>query len=499
MSALAAETYTPYSTLQGMLGASLSFLGQLDSERVRSYQVYQQIYDIAPNTWTTVSRGTEDQPVYLPTPKTVINTVNRYLAPALGFAVDGGEDGDGMAAILSEALAALFKRERFYSKFAANKRYGVIRGDWCFHIIGNEAKEQGRRLTIQTLDPASYFPVSHPDDPDRIIAAHIFEMIETEPGSNEYVMKRQTYQRGIDPVGNDGSDTTIYNSIATFDVEDWQDISASPVKTIKPIEPLPDEITAIPIYHIRHNPDPSNPWGQSEFKSLERTFAALNQAISDEEMALAYQGLGLYHTDGPPPEDEDGNETDWLLGPGRVVETALGRKFNRVEGVTSVVPMQQHIEFLKTELKESVGLSDVAIGKSDASTAESGIALMVQLGPILSKSQESESEITDVLTQMFWDLKSWLMAYESVNTGVAFAIPTYGNPIPVNKQQEFDNVMALVEKKIVSVEWAVRKLQELGYEIDPSDFAKVAEETATLAAAEDPVGSRIGAEADAEI
>ena len=68
--------------------------------------------------------------------------------------------------------------------------------------------------------------------------------------------------------------------------------------------------------------------------------------------------------------------------------------------------MQQHMEFLKTELKESVGLSDVAIGKSDASTAESGIALMVQLGPILSKSQESESEITDVLTQMFWDLKS---------------------------------------------------------------------------------------------
>lgn len=501
MSTVALERFTPYSTAVAF-SATPAWIPGLDAERIVAYQLYEQIWDSVQGTFAAITRGTEDEPIYLPTPKTIINTKNRYLAPGFGFAVDGGEDGDAMAAILSEALTTLFKRERFYSKFAANKRYGLIRGDWCFHVLGNPMKEQGSRLSIQTLDPASYFPVPHPADPDRIIAAHIIEQIELVPGSEEYYIKRQTYYRGADPVANDGSDLTIYNEIAIFDMENWFDLTAKRIQILKPIEALPSQITTIPIYHIKNNEAPGNPYGQSEMKSYERVLGALNQGISDEELTLAYQGLGMYATDGGAPVDAEGNPTNWVLGPGQVVEHANGSSFKRVEGVGSgsIKGMLDHLNFIKNEIKESHGLADVAVGKADSSVAESGIALIIQLGPILAWAGENQNSITDVMSNMFWDLKAWLDAYETINTGLAFAVPTYGNPVPENKQQSFDNIIKLVETKIVSVEWAQKKLAELGYEIEPGDLAKIVSESASFAAATDPFAERAAgelAEADA--
>lgn len=495
MTVVAVERFTPYSTAVSVGLATPQWIPGLDAERIMAYQLYEQIYDSVEGTFASVSRGTEDEPIYLPTPRTVINTKNRYLAPNLGWNIEAGEDGDAMADILKEALDTLFKRERFKSKFAANKKYGLIRGDWCFHVIGNPNKPQGSRLTIQTLDPGAYFPVPHPDDPDRIIAAHIIEQIETEPGSEEYVIKRQTYFRGAEPLLNDGSDLTIYNEIAIFDMEDWYDLTAKRLQIISPLEPLPEQITAIPIYHIKNNEAPGNPFGQSEMKSYERVFAALNQGISDEELTLAYQGLGMYATDGGAPVDKNGQPTTWQLGPGRVVEHKNGSSFKRVEGVTSgsISGMLDHLGFLKNEVRESHGLADVAIGKVDSTVAESGISLLIQLGPMLSWASENENIITDVLSNMFWDLKGWLAAYETINTGTAFALPTYGNPVPENKQQAFDNIMTLLENKVVSIEWAQTKLAELGYDISIGVEAIAAEQSALTAAA-DPFGTRAAGE-----
>jgi hypothetical protein len=76
----------------------------------------------------------------------------------------------------------MFARERFWSKFQGAKKYGVMRGDWLWHILADPAKPQGLRISIEVVDPGAYFPVPHPDDPDKIIAVYIIEQFINPQG-----------------------------------------------------------------------------------------------------------------------------------------------------------------------------------------------------------------------------------------------------------------------------------------------------------------------------
>src|SRR5262249_55717788 len=158
------------------------------------------------------------------------------------------------------------------------------------------------------------------------------------------------------------------------------------------------------------------------------------QAVSDEELALALEGLGMYATDGGPPRNAAGQPTDWVLGPGRVVEHQQGSKFERVTGVSSVTPMQDHLKFMIQQLREASATPEAASGKVDVQVAESGVSLIMQLSPLLAKCEEREDTITDVHSQMFYDLRDWFAAYEAFVTP-CIALPLYGSPLPENRAE----------------------------------------------------------------
>jgi hypothetical protein len=337
--------------------------------------------------------------------------------------------------------------------------------------------------------------VTHPNDPDQIIAVHIVEQV-LDDEDNTFI-RRQTYQKGADPVNNNGSDTTIYNSIGLFDTEAWQALDDKAITVVKPLTPLPSQITAIPVYHIRNIETPGDPFGSSELRGFERIFAAVNQAVSDEELALALEGLGMYETDGGPPRDENGRITDWILGPGRVVEHGMGTTFKRINGVSSVQPVQDHLAFMINALKEATAVSDAATGKVDVSVAESGIALMLQLGPMLSKVEVREEPITDVHTQMFWDLRAFMAAYEGFQT-VCIPLPVWGSSIPTNRKQIMEEVLQIVGAGLADTEWGRERLGELGYTFDSGMDGRVLDEQAARAAATDPFAARMESEIDEE-
>lgn len=493
----AVEAFTPYVNVTSAFSGGLpTWMDTYDAERINSYQTYEQMYWNVPETFKLVMRGEENNtPIYIPTARTLVDTTNRYLCPVPGFVVEADIGTPEQRAQCRLMFSNLFRRERFWSKFQANKLYGLLRGDWCWHVMANPAKPPGRRIKIEPIDPGAYFPVFHSADPERIIAVHLAE--EVVDDEDNVFIRRQTYQVGADPKNNDGSDRTIYNSIGLFDSEAWQDLEDEPQEVVKPLTPLPAQITAIPIYHIRNIETPGDPFGSSELRGFERIMAAVNQAVSDEEIALALEGLGMYATDGGPPRDAQGRVTDWILGPGRVVEHGAGSKFTRINGVSSVQPVQDHLKFLINSLKEASATPDVAIGRVDVSVAESGIALALQLGPMLSKVEVRKEPITDVHTQMYHDLRMWFRAYEQFDTPCV-VVPVFGSNIPEDRDTEIERILSIVAAGLADAEWGREQLAEYGYVFEDDMAGRVVREKQLLALATDPFGSRMDAEQDSE-
>lgn len=482
---------TPYAGVLDMFASVPEWAGEEDGRRIAAYKVYDDIYWSVPLTFKLVQRGTEAQPIYIPNGRTLVDTAHRYVGNNFSFIMDPdlGTPDDQNA--FKSALIALFQRERFYSKFNMNRRSGLIKGDWCFHITANGLKPDGRRIRIDTLDPGAYFIITHPDDATNIIAAHIAEQVEV--GDDTFI-KRQTYTKGADPLNNDGSDMSIWNSTGLFELDaDWRDLTVSPQTVIRPPEQLPPEIQAIPIYHFKNIETPGEAFGFSELRGFERVMAAVNQAISDEELALALEGLGMYATTSGPPTDSNGQPSNWRLGPGRVVEIPTGTEFNRVDGIGSVTPYMDHLSFLINSIKEASATPDVAIGKVDVAVAESGVSLALQMGPMLSKAEERETGIADTAGQMLYDLKAFFAAYEGFSSE-AYAVPVFGDKLPVDRSARITEILNIVTAGIASTEWGREELGKYNYVFPESEGDTINKEAKARATSTDAWAVRAAAE-----
>lgn len=478
--------FTAYSTVAPFLGTLPGWVDPIEQERIASYQKYEEIYWSSEEGFQEVMRGDNEQPVFLPTARTIVNAVNRYTATGFTYDVTG-PDAEGVA-LVKLALETLFRREKFFSRFQGNKLNGLIRGDWLWHLVADPLKPPGKRLRIMAVDPASYFPVYDEAEPDRLIEIHIAEQITV---NGQAKINRMTYRK---EVAEDTGVTTIYRSHGIFATEKWWE-STQPEQTILPEEPLPEEITSFPVYHIK-NFDPNAPFGSSELRGLESVLAAINQAASDEDLTLALEGLGIYATDGAGPIDARGNEVDWVMGPGRVLTRANGLR--RINGSTSVSPYQQHIEMMVNSAKESLGASDVAVGKVDQGVAESGIALALKLGPMLASTGVKDIEIIDVHTQMFYDLIFWIAVYEEIpdllatnETGQlaprALITPRVGDKIPVNGAEVIKRVVDLrsLVPPAISLRTAHAWLRTAGLAVPDDELQVLATEAAGIY---DPLG-----------
>lgn len=492
--------FTQWSTIAPWLGAAPGWVPEVDQQRIAAYAKYEEIYWASEEGFEEVLRGDNENPVFMPTARTIVNTVDRYTAPDFAVSIEALQAADGSTGgtdsttvqVAQLAFDQLFRREQFFSKFSASKKKGIRQGDWLWHIVADDTKDLGRRISILKVDPGAYFPVYESDikeggDPDKIVKVHLAETIKME--SKEYV-SRMTYTRVQD---NEGAFTgVITRSHMVFEMKDWATEGAKPISTILAEEELPASIPAIPVYHIK-NGDPTDPFGSSELRGFESVLLGINQTVSDEDATLALDGIGIYATDGGAPRDPQGNETDWVMGPGRVLTHAGNLK--RVNGTTSVTPFGDHYDRLVNAVKEASGASDVAVGSVDSATAESGIALLLKLGPILAYTKEKDQHIVDVHTQMFHDLCFWFSEYEDLGVLLSTGeggetvpsvriTPTIGDKIPVNLKAVIDNVLALrnAVPSLISIATAHKLLRAAGLPLEDNELELIQQENEALLA-----------------
>jgi hypothetical protein len=404
-----------------------------------------------------------------------------------------GTTGDQANAMI--VMQSLLKRERFYSVFNMNKRYGLIRGDWMFHVYADPKKDAGSRISIFPLDPAAYFPIYNPDNINEIIGCHIVEQV-FDPDSGKTVIDRLTYRKTT----GRGGPSPITTEEALFETDKWggPGMEERQVSQVLPVTSLPAPINQLPVYHIQNFQEPGSLFGSSEIRGLERLIAGINQAISDEELSLAMEGLGVYVSEAGSPIDEDtGEPVPWTIGPGRVVEMPNGKKFSRVPGITSLTPFGDHLKYLHGQLESSTGTSRLAAGDVDVEVAQSGIARLMELGPLFARCDEKETIITDVLTNMLFDLKSWFIAYEQTNVGDVIWLPKYGDRLPRDRAQEWAEFKDMAGiTGLVSMAFLRSLLVErFGYTIDEAAIAAeiATEQTATAQIQSDVIGARLTA------
>lgn len=499
----------PYATAAPLFGPAPTWLGADDAPRIQAYQLYEGIYRNVPDAFKIVQRGSDANPIYIPAAKTLIEAKNRYLAKRWTFALDPRLGTDSDRAALGGALTQLFRREAVYSKFATQKRWGLIRGDAVWHIVADPAKAAGKRISVFELDPGSYFPIIDPWNDDSTLGCHLAVPLTLITG--ESVIRRQTYRKV-----STATSTSITYEMAYFEPGSWDDRDPTVViKTAKkipdgdenkpvPVTTLPPVITAVPVYHIKNSRTTGGAFGTSELEGFERLIAGINQAISDEELALALEGLGLYWTTSGPPVGDDGKETNWKIGPGWVVEIDDDAKWGRVNGVSSVTPSLDHIGYIEKSMREAAGVPDIAIGNVDVATAESGIALAFKMAPILAGNEEKEVELLSVIDHLLFDLSTmWLPAFEQISGGAAQVVSVVDDPMPVDRAAILKEITGLMatDPPLISAEYArVLLAEKLGYEFPEEIGATVVTEAAAYADARlpDPFSARVAEELAAE-
>lgn len=520
------STVSPYSTALSLKRPRPSWVpGKDDADRVTVYQTYEDIFNNVADAFKTLLRDAAGEELFrrlVPAARSIVEATNRYLAkdPQLVSTIPSTVTVQAEAqAAFMEGLAALWKREEVTTRFLSMKRWMLVRGDGILHISADPSKLEGSRISITELEPDHYFPIHHTIDPSRVIGAYVVTVVLADDGEEE-IAQRVEYQRVLTPEDsarfNGAPLNTIFYRVGYYEKDAWDDREpefnaedlkpvATPVWATPPEGApdylagysLPSQITSIPLYHYRNNRTGNEPFGRSELQGIETLLVGITQTMSDEELAVSLTGLGVYKTTSGRPRNDDNTEGEWVIAPATVVELEPDSDFDRVDGITDLKPMLQHMDKLAEQARETTATPDVAVGRVDVQTAESGIALAISMAPIIAKNEEKEEELKGKTDQLLFDLiNMWLPAYEGglpQAAGLVVEIQ-FGAPLPVNEDAVVKNITELVKAKAIPVRFALQLLKDkLGWDIDPAALAGelVAEQTAAL----DAAAARIDAEA----
>lgn len=447
-----ANAFTPYSTGAEFFGTKPTWVpDELDVARIQSYQTYEEMYWNQPDTFKVSLRGTNALPMYVPAARTIVNTTNRYYGADFRV-IASGTGQDAIAAQI--AINDLMKRERFRSRFGGAKRYGLIHGDAVWHLTADEAKPVGTRLRLTPLDPAMYFPITDDDDVDRVIGCHLVELITSPNGDR---IRRLTYRK------TETGGITVEEGI--FATDKWGGPEDQPETVIRPVTPLDARITSLPVYHVKNTEQSGDPFGSSEIRGLERVMGGLNQTMSDEDLALALMGIGMYATDASQPIDPRTKAlVPWQLGPGRVVHHD-GTKWERIQGVGDLSGSYgAHYDRLWEALKWASGTPDIAIGTVDVQVASSGIALALQLGPMLAKASEKNDLLLDAMNQLWYDIVNmWMPVYEQTTFDGVSTECVVGDAVPVDRAARFAELNDMLDRGVIDTEYYRTEAKKLGY------------------------------------
>jgi len=460
--------FTPYSSVKPWLGSPPTWYPEEHADRVGAYLKYDELYWNDPTQFSLrVLDG--EEPIYVPNARIVVDTTAHYLLKGLQITVR--EPSNNKATV--ETLSAFLTREMFYSRFHTAKHSGVARGDFAFHMTADPTKTEGSKVSLTPIDPTRVIPIYDDDDMEKLLRVHIVDEYVDPNDRNKVFVHKLTYEYEYG-IGN----RKVFREEAIYELEPkWYGPRPKIKQMIHPREQLNPLITTIPVYWFKNLDWLGQEFGSSELRGFEGLLQNVSQQTTDQGASLSLEGLGVYATDGGRAVDGQGNETDWEISPGKVMEVPSGSYFRRVEGVGSLKPSLDHIGYLEEKLQMATGLSDVAMGRVDVQTAQSGIALAIKFMPTLAKMEQRDTAGVERLAQLFFDWKAWQQVFEG-QTLAGDIIPEIGQKLPADRTATMNELNNMLDRSVISKAYYRQEMQKLGYEF-PDDIEKQIEDEKT--------------------
>lgn len=471
------DQYAPSQFFAEQVAADGNITNELDQKRIMAYKLYEGYYNNNPDVLAITLRGSNGRPIFIPSAAKIIEATHRFMGKGFNYYVEPMAD-TAMQDQLDVWMADWFKREKVQAKYTENQRWGLIRGDWVFMLYGNPNKEIGKRISLATVHPSQVFEIKDEDE-KVIIGYHIISLVKDfrEDDNSKKIVQRRTFLKELN---EDGEPTgRITSELTHWTVGKWDDRIKDKSLDVERVsypekdedaEYLPEPISQLPIYRWGNKKQSSSDWGISQLSGLETLISGINQSISDEDITLVMQGLGIYATTSGPPRDDQEEVVAWNLGPGQVIEIDPDQDFKRVTGVTTVAPMQDHMKFMDEKgLSESSGTPEIAIGRVEVQSAESGISLKLQMMPLLAQNAEKEETTVGEIDQMFFNLTTmWLPAYEPESfkaeaVADASVVTIFEDPMPQNRDTEIQETILLRTSNLILTAMAIDKLRGLGW------------------------------------
>ena len=462
------STIRPYKSETAV--SAMTWVPEEERDRLIAYQKYDEMYWNDPRQFALRFLDGES-PLYIPNPRSVVNTTAHYLLK--GLEITAEEE------VTKKALRDFLKRETFYSRFDAAKLAGVAKGDYVMHMTADPRKPKGSRISLVGVEPDRVFPIWDDDEPGKMVGCHIattYVLPKSKDPEQKTRLRRLTYKI-VEPKPGSSAGRRISREEAIYEIESnsWLGGDEGRVKKIKQLLPwglLDERITAIPIYWFKNQEWTGEDYGSSELRGIERLSEVVSQGATDVSGSLSLEGLGVYATDGgrPVTEDQQGNliETEWEVSPGKVMEVPTGAYFRRVQGVGSITPAIDNIAYIEDKINSALGITDVALGKVEATVAQSGIALAIKFLPTLARVEPRDRAGIDKLTQLFYDWKTWYAVFEqTLLTGDI--VPTIGDKLPMDRAAKLNELNNMRDRKIIPAQFYRDQMESFGYEF-PEDI-----------------------------
>jgi len=430
-----------------------------DQERLASYSIYDQVYWNWDKALKVMLRGTQTQPLLIPSARMIVDETSHYLLKGLAVETEDPESEFG------KWMSDFLKREKFYTRLHEGKHSGVIKGDWIYHITADPEKLEGTRISLTTVDPGSYFPIYDEEDDEKLIGVDLVQQFPMEGGKVRVKRLRYSYVLV-------GAVRRVLREEVILEMEGWFKGEAAKVyQKVLPEELLPENINTIPVYHFRNIGSQGDPFGSSEIRGFETLINGINQTASDEDIALALEGIGMWVTDASHPEG------GWSVGPGEVLEISQGDRFERQEGIKSVSPLLDHIRMVQEGLFKGSHTFDAQ--GIDVQVAESGVALAIKFMPTLAKIEQRDQEGLALLENLFFDIRGWWADYEP---GADFREDVLniilGQKLPTNRKETLNELNNMLDRKVISREYYRTEMtSRMGYRFPKGmEEAVIAEE-----------------------
>ena len=316
-----------------------------------------------------------------------------------------------------------------------------------------------KRVRISAPDPAGVFAWRWPDDPSRVWRV-----------ASQYQLDHDSVLAvtGVDPPAIAGRQRT--HTIT----EDWtsQTFQLWIDKTLARDEPNPYGF--VPFVLFPNLREPKREWGTSDVDQLIEPQRELNRVVTQTSKILELSGNPIAVLEGITEAQ------DIAVVPGAIWEIPTDAKASTLD-LLKGGGIRLHIDFLDKVYRAMHDLGETpraAFG--DTNRDLSGVALELELDPLIKKVDRKRLIRTDAYRQRNTQIIALLNAFAGMDLGEPNHSIAWGSILPTDRDRLVRDEVALVNAAIHSRNHAA---DALGHIHDPaSEFQRVLEEEAAIAA-----------------